>query len=104
MTLDDSIQAFRLRVLQEAHRIGNVSATFRRYDVSRTVFYRWRGRLERYGPAELHPKRRTPRRGRPPELSVVDERRVLAEAWPGRPAALSGSATAWRRGTCRWRR
>ena len=45
MTLDDSIRACRLRVLQEAHRIGNVSATCRRYDVSRTVFYRWRGRL-----------------------------------------------------------
>ena len=45
MTLEDSIQGFRLRVLQEAHRVGNVSATCRRYDVSRTVFYRWRGRL-----------------------------------------------------------
>ena len=34
MTLDDSIQGFRLRVLRAAHRSGNVSATCRRYDVS----------------------------------------------------------------------
>ena len=47
MTLDDSIQGFRLRVLREAQRSGNVSATCRRYDVSRTVFSRWRARLAR---------------------------------------------------------
>ena len=29
MTLDDSIQGFRLRVLREAQRSGNVSATCR---------------------------------------------------------------------------
>jgi transposase InsO family protein len=86
MTLDDSIQGFRLRVLGEAARCGNVSATCRRYDVSRTVFYRWRARLLRYGPDGLHPTRRLARRGRPPELGVTDERRVVAEAlaWPTR--------------------
>ncbi len=86
MTLDDSIQVFRLRVLREAQRSGNVSATCRRYDVSRTVFYRWRARLARYGPSGVHPTRRTARPGRPPELSVADERRVIAEAlaWPTR--------------------
>jgi transcriptional regulator of acetoin/glycerol metabolism len=41
MTLVDSIQAFRLRVLSEAQRSGNVSATCRRYGISRTLFYRW---------------------------------------------------------------
>ena len=86
MTLDDSIQGFRLRVLREAQWRGNVSATCRRYDVSRTVFYRWRARLVRYGPDGLHPKRRTARPGRAPALSVADERRVIAEAlaWPTR--------------------
>ena len=86
MTLDDSIQGFRLRVLRAAQRSGNVSATGRRYDVSRTVFYRWRARLTRDGADGLHPKRRTARRGRAPELSVIDERRVIAEAlaWPTR--------------------
>ena len=86
MTLDDSIQGFRLRVLQAAQRSGNVSATCRRYDVSRTVFYRWRARLTRYGADGLHPTRRSARRGRAPELTVTDERRVIAEAlaWPTR--------------------
>ena len=86
MTLDDSIQGFRLRVLRAAQRSGNVSATGRRYDVSRTVFYRWRARLTRDGADGLHPKRRTARRGRAPEVSVIDERRVIAEAlaWPTR--------------------
>ncbi len=80
MTLDDSIQGFRLRVLRAAQRSGNVSATCRRDDVSRTVFYRWRARLTRDGADGLQPKRRTARRGRAPELSVIDERRVIAEA------------------------
>ena len=86
MTLDDSIQGFRLRVLREAQRSGNVSATCRRDDVSRTVFYRWRARLEQYGPDGVHPTRRTTRPGRAPALGVADERRVIAEAlaWPTR--------------------
>ena len=86
MTLDDSIQASRLRILQDAQRVGNVSAPCRRYGVTRTVFYRWRARLDRYGPVGLHPTRRAARRGRPPELTVADERLVVAEAlaWPTR--------------------
>jgi transposase len=84
MTLVESIQAFRLRVLSEAQRSGNVSATCRRYGVSRTLFYRWRGRLEQYGRDGLIPKRRGPHRGRPPRVSVTEERRVIATAlaWP----------------------
>jgi transposase InsO family protein len=84
MTLVDSIQAFRLRVLNEAQRSGNVSATCRRYGISRTLFYRWQGRLEQYGRDGLIPKRRGPHRGRPPRVSVQDERRVIATAlaWP----------------------
>ena len=85
MTLGDSIQTFRLRVLQDGIR-GQVSATCRRYGVSRTVFYRWRQRFAAYGPEGLHPKRPGPRRGRPTQLSVVAERRIVAEAlaWPTR--------------------
>ncbi len=86
MTLGDSIQAFRLRVLQAATRSGNVTATCQRYGVSRTLFYRLRARFERYGPAGLHPKQRTARPGRPSALSVTAERQVIAEAlaWPTR--------------------
>jgi len=84
MTLEDSIQGFRLRVLREATRCGNVSATCARYEVSRTLFYRWRQRFEQYGADGLVPKRRGPGRGRPPHVSVQEERRVIAVAlaWP----------------------
>ncbi len=86
MTLNDSRQAFRLRVVAEAQRSGHVSASWRRYGISRTQFYRWRERVERYGPEGVPPKRRAARPGRPPQVSVVAERRVVAEAlaWPTR--------------------
>ena len=63
-----------------------MTATCERYGISRTLFYRLRGRFQRYGPAGLHPKRPGGRRGRTPELPVADERRVIAEAlaWPTR--------------------
>ena len=86
MTLDDSIQGSRLRVLQAATSSGNVSATCRRFGISRTQFYRLRARHEQYGPDGVHPKRHRARRGRPTQVSVTDERRVVAEAlaWPTR--------------------
>ncbi len=84
MTLEDSIHSQRLRVLRDAERLGNVSDACRRHGVSRTVFYRWRQRLEQYGPDGVHPKRRQARRGRPPAVPAQTERRVIAFAlaWP----------------------
>jgi len=84
MTLEDSIHASRVRVLREAERTGNVSATCRRHGVSRTVFYRLRRRFEQYGADGVHPKRRRAAVGRPSALSVQTERRILAFAlaWP----------------------
>ena len=58
MTLAESIQGFRLRVLREAVRTGNVAETCRRHEVSRTLFYRWRQRLTQYGADGVVPKRR----------------------------------------------
>src|SRR5712692_11405028 len=49
MTLDDSILGLRLRVIRRAQAAG-VSVVGREVGISRTVFYRWRKRLERYGP------------------------------------------------------
>lgn len=74
----------RLRVLREAERLSNVSEACRRHGMSRTLFYRLRGRLEQYGPDGVHPKRRQARRGRPPGVPVPTERRVIAFAlaWP----------------------
>ena len=84
MTLEDSIHIQRLRVLREAERLGNVSEACRRHGMSRTLFYRLRGRLEQYGPDGVHPKRRQARRGRPSPLGVQTKRRVIAFAlaWP----------------------
>jgi len=84
MTLEDSIHASRVRVLREAERTGNVSATCRRHGVSRTVFYRLRRRFEQYGADGVHPKRQRAAVGRPSALSVQTERRVIAFAlaWP----------------------
>jgi transposase InsO family protein len=84
MTLEDSIHASRVRVLREAERAGNVSATCRRHGMSRTVFYRLRRRFEQYGADGVHPKRRRAAVGRPSALSVQTERRVIAFAlaWP----------------------
>jgi transposase InsO family protein len=84
MTLEDSIHAFRLRVMVRAQELGNVSRVCREFGISRTRFYRWRQRYRAYGPDGLHPRRQGPSRGRPPQLSLQDERAILALAlaWP----------------------
>jgi transposase InsO family protein len=84
MTLEQNIHAMRLRVLHEAQATRNVSATCRRFGLSRTVFYRWRQRWLRYGTDGVRPKPERGRRGRPPHVPPQDERRVLAlaVAWP----------------------
>lgn len=86
MTLDDSIQRHRLRVLREAEQSGNVSATCRRYGMSRSRFYTLRKRLRQYGADGVRPKPQKGRPGRPPSVTVEDERRILALAiaWPTR--------------------
>jgi len=80
MTLEDKVHAFRLHVLQRAKELGNVSAACREAGISRTLYYRWRKQAALYGRDALYPQRRTPRRGRPPQLDVVKERRILALA------------------------
>jgi len=84
MTLDDSILGMRLRVMRRAQALGNVSAACREAGISRTLFYRWRQRFERYGPDGLHPRRRQARPGRAPQTPPHLERLVVgwALAWP----------------------
>ena len=84
MTLEDSIHIYRLRVLREAERLGNVSEACRRHGMSRTVFYRLRKRFVAYGADGVHPKRTGATPGRPSAVSVQVERQViaLAVAWP----------------------
>jgi transposase InsO family protein len=86
MTLEDSVLALRLQVLREAERSGNVSATCRTFDLSRTRFYEWRTQWRRYGADGLRPKPRAAQRGRPVAVPIETERRVIATAlaWPTR--------------------
>ena len=125
MTLDESIQGLRLRVMRRAEQIGNVSQVCTEFGISRTLFYRWRRRFEQYGPDGLHPRRTQGRRGRPRQVAPETERLVqsvaisagtwgcgriagyLARTWqlPWPPARSSGSCagSAWPRAARGWR-
>ncbi len=84
MTLEDRIRISRLHVIRRAEELGSVSAACREAGISRTLFYRWRVRLERYGADGLHPRRQRATRGRPRQVSPQVERQVLGLAlgWP----------------------
>lgn len=84
MTLDDSVRAMRLRVIHRAAVLGSVTAACTEAGISRTVFYRWRQRFERYGADGLHPRRHQAKRGRPAALAPHTERLIVgvALAWP----------------------
>src|SRR3989454_11469063 len=80
MTLDESVHGMRLRVIERAQVQGNVSAVCRELGISRTVFYRWRQRLERYGIDGVHPRRQRAQAGRPVATAPEVERLGLAIA------------------------
>ena len=84
MTLADSIQGMRLRALELAKELGSVTEACEQLHISRALFYRWRKRLESYGPDGLHPKRTRASLGRPSAVTPEQERAViaLALAWP----------------------
>lgn len=109
MTLEDKVHAFRLHVLHRAQELGNVSAACREAGISRTLFYRWRRRFALYGRDGLHPRKTESRRGRPVQLSPVDERKIVATAlaWPtwgpnrvslqlARQGVIVSPSTVWR--------
>ena len=83
MTLEDKVHGFRLHALHRAEELGNVSAACRGLGISRTVFYRWKKRLQawegRASPQEDVCSSRTT-----PLLGPVEERAILATAlaWP----------------------
>ena len=97
MTLD-SIQGFRLRVLTDATRSGNVTARARGLG----------SRAPTYGPAlnaiGLHPKRRLARRGRPAWCLWWSSAQVVARRWRAvgqRTRAMAcGSPRSRRGGSC----
>ena len=109
MTLDESIQGLRLRVMRRAEQVGNVSQVCREFGISRTLFYRWRRRIERYGADGLHPRRTQGRRGsagaggpgdRAPGAERGDQRRDLGVQPDRRPPGPDVAGAAWRPARC----
>jgi len=78
VTLDEIVYHRRVRVLDRAGQTS-VTEACRTFGISRTTYYRWAGRAERYGVAALMPKcRRSPAmpNALPPETVEI----VLAES------------------------
>ena len=73
----------RLRVLEQALMSGNVAETCRTFGISRTRFYEWRNRAERYGVEALMTKdRRAPQLPNATPTWLVEELLALAVAKP----------------------
>ena len=91
--------------LQRAEALGNVTRGCQEFEVSRTLFHRWRKRLLRYGPdspaSSAGPPTRWPR-----QLTPVVEHAVLAHTFlrptqgPARMMAQCGASPGrWRVGS-----
>jgi transposase InsO family protein len=77
MTHDDVLFGYRLRLFTLADELGNVSEACRRMGVSRSTYYAWKPRLERYGLDGLRVReRRAPRM--PNRIGPHLEFRILA--------------------------
>lgn len=95
MTLEEKVLALRLFVMRRAAELDSVTEACRQLGISRTLFYRWRGRYLRYGADGLKP--RPPRRARPMQQACAQvEHAVLgyAELWPTHgPARIAQQLT-----------
>ena len=78
MTPDQIIHARRAAVLDHAAKVG-VTAACAAAGISRTTYYRWVGRAERYGLAALLPKQRR-RPDQPNAMPAQEISTILAEA------------------------
>ena len=77
MTLDESVHGMRLPVIERAQVVGNISAVCRKLGISRTLFYRWRTRRERYGSRRAASRRLRSQPGRPVATPPESGRLVL---------------------------
>jgi transposase InsO family protein len=83
MTPGEIIYRRRLAVLEHAQQTGNVAATCRIFGISRTRYYEWKQRADRYGLEALVPKQR--RRPQMPDATpthVVEALLTLAVQRP----------------------
>ncbi len=83
MTLDNSVRRHHLVIMQRTAQLGNVTRACQEAGISRTLFYRWRQRLLRYGAEGLRPRPTRPTRW-PWQATPALEHAVLAYAllWP----------------------
>jgi transposase-like protein len=104
MTHDDVLFGYRLRLFTLAEELGNVSEACRRMGVSRSTYYAWKPKLERYGLDGLRVReRRRPRmpnqigptsstasspRARPPAIRPAADRGRARKAQVGRDEDL----------------
>ena len=77
MTHDDVLFGYRLRLFTLAEELGNISEACRQMGVSRSVYYDWKPKLERYGLDGLRVReRRRPRM--PNQIGPHLEFRIIA--------------------------
>lgn len=83
MTPAEIIYHRRVRLLELAEELGNVSAACRQMGISRTRYYEWRDVVARYGLAALMPKqRRTPQLPNATPTHIVEDLLTLAVIQP----------------------
>ena len=79
MTHEDIVYDRRVRLINYAAEIGNVTRACRVFGVSRKTYYQWLAKAEQYGLSALLPKeRRTPHQ--PNAMSIEEVSVILAEA------------------------
>jgi transposase InsO family protein len=79
VTKDERIFSHRKACLAYAVECGNVAQAARVFDISRTTFYEWRSRAQRYGLAALWPRERR-RPVQPNAMAPWEVQAILAEA------------------------
>lgn len=79
MTQDERIFRQRKACLAYAEEIGNISEACRAFDISRTTFYEWQKRANRYGLDALWPRQRR-RPVQPNTMAPWEVQTILAEA------------------------
>jgi transposase InsO family protein len=79
VTHEDIVYDRRVRLINYAAEIGNVTRACRVFGVSRKTYYQWLAKAEQYGLSALLPKeRRTPHQ--PNAMSIEEVSVILAEA------------------------
>lgn len=83
MTHDDIVYDRRVRVIEYAAKIGNVSEACRVFGVSRKTYYAWINKAEQYGLSALLPRQR--RRPHMPNAMTSEEVAVILSEAIARP-------------------